>query len=313
MLFATIIQVLFLQNSIQKPEKLISMINKHKNIKRLATYLTFLCITFLAVNIFAQKPQNSVKSKKSVKSVVKKTASVTPVNPATEDLASKVKRIAAEEGVNLRLFQSLISQESNGRMNAVSYKGAACMTQLMPATARRLGLVVNSSVDERYNPDKCLRAGARYLRYQLDLFKDVRLALAGYNAGEGAVIKFGNRIPPYKETIQYVEKISYRFFGQVGHGTAFAWNLPLAVKYSQAVYGGRVNFASIKQINQSSPVYQPGITEGNLAVRSDDEASVENNQEEEKESVKRTRVELESKPGRVPAASLFFYPKSNQK
>jgi hypothetical protein len=292
------------------------MNNKYKKILQLAVCLTLFNVTFFAENIFAQKTKKTNSAQKIVKQKVKRTVSVSPVVLVVEDIPSKVSRIAREEKLDLRLFQALISQESNGRMNAVSNKGAACMTQLMPGTARRLGLVVNGTTDERYNPDKCLRAGARYLRFLLDTFKDVRLALAGYNAGEGAVMKFGNRIPPYKETIQYVEKISYRYYGQVGHGTAFAWNLPLAVKYSQATYNGRVNFGLIKQTNQAAPVNRKLVDITDLpvpadAVYSSEDASV--SKENEKEPVKRTRVELENKPGRVPAASLFFFPKSNQK
>ena len=291
------------------------MNNNHKKIIQLAICLALFNLTFFAENIFAQKTKKTIFVQKTVKQKAKKAGFVSPIIPVVEDIASKVKRIAREEGLDLRLFQALISQESNGRMNAVSNKGAACMTQLMPATARRLGLVVNGTVDERFNPDKCLRAGARYLRFLLDTFKDVRLALAGYNAGEGAVMKFGNRIPPYKETIQYVEKISYRYFRQVGHGTAFAWNMPLAVKYSQALYGGRVNFGLIKQTNQSSPVNRQMVDITALPAPAENNSSevTSVSKEDEKEPVKRTRVELETKPGRVPAASLFFFPKSNQK
>lgn len=291
------------------------MNNNHKKIIQLAVFLMLFNLVFSAEDVFAQKTKKTVSSLNTVKRKDKKAVFVLSVAPVVEDIASKVKRIAYEEKLDLRLFQALISQESNGRMNAVSNKGAACMTQLMPATARRLGLAVNGTVDERYNPDKCLRAGARYLRFLLDTFKDVRLALAGYNAGEGAVIRFGNRIPPYKETIQYVEKISYRYFGQVGHGTAFAWNMPLAVKYSQAAHGNRVNFGLIRQTNQSTPVRRRMVDITALPVPAEIASSEQTGVDKDnvKEIVKPTRVTFETKPGRVPAASLFFFPKSNQK
>jgi membrane-bound lytic murein transglycosylase MltF len=78
--------------------------------------------------------------------------------------------------------------------------------QLMPATARRFG--VRNIWDPRENID----AGARYMRWLLDKFDgDVRLALAGYNAGEGAVMKYGYRVPPYSETQEYVRRITQRY------------------------------------------------------------------------------------------------------
>ena len=80
------------------------------------------------------------------------------------------------------------------------------MMQLMPATARRFG--VTSIYDPRQNID----AGIRYMRWLLDTFKgDVVLALAGYNAGEGAVMKYGWNVPPYRETQEYVRRITSRY------------------------------------------------------------------------------------------------------
>jgi soluble lytic murein transglycosylase-like protein len=74
--------------------------------------------------------------------------------------------------------------------------------QLMPDTARRFG------VKNIYNPKQNIKAGVKYMRWLLDKFGgDMRLALAGYNAGEGAVMKYGKKIPPYRETRNYVTKI----------------------------------------------------------------------------------------------------------
>ena len=78
--------------------------------------------------------------------------------------------------------------------------------QLMPGTARRLG------VTNIYDPKQNIEGGVKYMRILLDMFdQDVNLALAGYNAGEGAVIKYDYQIPPYNETQEYVRRISSRY------------------------------------------------------------------------------------------------------
>lgn len=104
------------------------------------------------------------------------------------------------------LLYSIMHQESSFKQHALSYKGARGLMQLMPATARRFG--VTSIFDPRQN----IEGGARYLRFLLDHFKgNVALTLAGYNAGEGAVMRYGYRIPPYRETQEYVRRISRRY------------------------------------------------------------------------------------------------------
>jgi hypothetical protein len=104
------------------------------------------------------------------------------------------------------LLYSIMHQESTFKTRAMSNKGARGLMQLMPGTAVRFG--VSSIWDPRQN----IEGGARYMRFLLDQFNgDVPLALAGYNAGEGAVMKYGNRIPPYSETQEYVRRISKRY------------------------------------------------------------------------------------------------------
>lgn len=113
---------------------------------------------------------------------------------------------ATRHGVEPLLLFSVMNQESAFNSQAVSPKGARGLMQLMPATATRFG------VTNIFDPEQNIHAGARYLRFLLDLFDgDVRLALAGYNAGEGAVKKYGYSIPPYPETINYVRKITRRY------------------------------------------------------------------------------------------------------
>ena len=106
------------------------------------------------------------------------------------------------------LLTALVRQESNFRPRARSRAGAVGLTQLMPRTARGLGLVVNRRrrVDERLVPAKALDGGARYLREQLDRFRRVRPALAAYNAGPRAVRRYGG-VPPYRQTRTYVRRV----------------------------------------------------------------------------------------------------------
>jgi soluble lytic murein transglycosylase-like protein len=104
------------------------------------------------------------------------------------------------------LIYAQMHQESSFKLRALSHKGASGLMQLMPATARRLG------VTNIYDPKQNIEGGVKYMRMLLDMFGgDVRLALAGYNAGEGAVMKYGNQIPPYNETREYVRRITARY------------------------------------------------------------------------------------------------------
>lgn len=119
-------------------------------------------------------------------------------------------RIAHEENFDPALLRAVLETESSGDQAALSPKGARGLMQLMPATARELGLVVSHTVDERLIPEKNIRAGARYLKQQLEKYGgDVSKALAAYNAGPGNVDKYGG-IPPFKETQEYVGKILSR-------------------------------------------------------------------------------------------------------
>ncbi len=115
-------------------------------------------------------------------------------------------RSGTNNGVDPLLLYSVMHQESSFKSRAISPKGARGLMQLMPGTALRFG--VTSVFDPRQN----IEGGARYLRFLLDRFDgNVNLALAGYNAGEGAVEKYGWRIPPYAETQEYVRRISRRY------------------------------------------------------------------------------------------------------
>lgn len=100
------------------------------------------------------------------------------------------------------LLHAVVLTESAYNPGAVSSAGAVGLMQLMPDTARRYG------VRNVWDPTENVKGGASYLRDLLDMFNnDLRLALAAYNAGEGAVMRYGNQIPPYSETQDYVRKV----------------------------------------------------------------------------------------------------------
>jgi soluble lytic murein transglycosylase-like protein len=104
------------------------------------------------------------------------------------------------------LLYAIMHQESTFKARAMSNKGARGLMQLMPGTAIRFG------VTSIWDPKQNIEGGSRYMRFLLDMFDgNVQLALAGYNAGEGAVMKYGYQIPPYNETQEYVRRISKRY------------------------------------------------------------------------------------------------------
>lgn len=119
-----------------------------------------------------------------------------------ETLLPEVEAAATKHDIDPLLLKALVSVESRANPKARSPKGAMGLTQLMPATAKRFG------VSNAYDPRQNLNGGARYLRELLTLFRDdVQLALAAFNAGENAVIRYGHRIPPYAETERYVPAV----------------------------------------------------------------------------------------------------------
>ncbi len=126
-----------------------------------------------------------------------------------------IDRVAKQLDLHPELLHAVVRAESAYNPRAVSSKGAVGLMQLMPATADRFG------VTNREDPQQNLNGGARYLRELLGMFdNDLTLALAAYNAGENAVIRYGNKVPPYSETQNYVRKVQ-RFYREGGPpGTA---------------------------------------------------------------------------------------------
>lgn len=141
------------------------------------------------------------------KSIELPTAPVTTLlKPAPAELVPVIHDTARHHGLEPALLMAVISVESRYNPKAVSPKGAKGLMQLMPATARRFG--VEDAFDIRQN----LHGGARYLRDLMQRFdNNLELVLAAYNAGEQSVIRNGNRVPPYKETQNYVPAVLGQF------------------------------------------------------------------------------------------------------
>jgi len=118
------------------------------------------------------------------------------------EYAELIQEAATQTNLEPALLHAVIQAESAYNPNAVSPKGAVGLMQLMPGTAKRYG--VSDSTDAAEN----IEGGARYLSDLLEMFSDDKqLAVAAYNAGEGAVIRYGYKIPPYKETKNYVKTV----------------------------------------------------------------------------------------------------------
>lgn len=149
-------------------------------------------------------------------------------------------------GVDPVLLYAIMHRESAFKPRAMSYKGARGLMQLMPATAARFG------VTNIFDPRQNIEGGARYVRFLLNFFDgDVALTLAGYNAGEGAVLKYGRRIPPYSETREYVRRITQRYA---------LMRDPEAARKAQTITPAQ--FAAIKSAapkEAAAPVYERNV------------------------------------------------------
>ncbi|TCK06327.1 lytic transglycosylase domain-containing protein [Phorcysia thermohydrogeniphila] len=132
-----------------------------------------------------------------------------PKEDKLRKIKEKVRYYARKYGIPEELFLNLVKAESNFNPKAVSPKGAMGLCQLMPQTAKELG------VKDPFNIDENLNAGAKYLKRLYWKYKDWKLAIAAYNAGAGTVDKYGG-IPPYRETLSYVEKVTA---GRTGFNT----------------------------------------------------------------------------------------------
>lgn len=150
-----------------------------------------------------------------------------------EEIERLIRENAKKWNVPEQLIRAVMGQESRGHPGAVSPKGARGLMQLMPGTAKRFG------VTNPHDPAQSISGGTQYLKFLSDMFGgNLDLVLAGYNAGEGAVQKYGNKIPPYAETQNYVRQIKGRLSGnaamlpqtQSGPSTADVWSNPAQLK-----------------------------------------------------------------------------------
>ena len=148
------------------------------------------------------------------------------------NINESLDRAAHHHGLDPRLLHAVAWQESRGSNSAVSDKGALGIMQLMPGTAAALGV-------DPSDPEANINGGATYLALQMAKFGTVELALAAYNAGPGAVIRYGG-VPPYRETRSYVSTIMQRWNGSTaklatgGVGGTFA-NAPVKLKLGRRV------------------------------------------------------------------------------
>lgn len=124
-----------------------------------------------------------------------------PASKTAGNYHALIERIANAQGVDVALVKSVVKNESNFNAQAVSQAGAQGLMQLMPGTARSLG------VKDSFNPEQNIWGGVSYLKKMLDKYQgNESLALAAYNAGPGTVDKYGG-VPPYRETQNYIHKV----------------------------------------------------------------------------------------------------------
>lgn len=166
-----------------------------------------------------------------------------------------VEKHAAAQGLDANLVWAVMARESGGNRYALSHKNARGLLQVIPPTAARMG--VNPKY--LYNPEHNIIAGTRYLRFLSNRYKgDLNLILAGYNAGEGAVDKYGG-IPPYRETQKYVRLVRNRYAKLSGNPAHAAGNRGVVMKAAyqpQKTAVKAVRIASARAVADSPPPKQ---------------------------------------------------------
>lgn len=187
-------------------------------------------------------PQDVPVSLVSVAPVPAKLLAFFDVSPNYKAIKHHIKDAANTYKVDYELLQALIAAESGFNTGAVSPKGAIGLMQLMPDTARRYGVDGDKKMtqERKLNDPKInVRAGTRYLRDLIAMFPgQLELALASYNAGEGAVQRAGNRIPNYKETQNYVKTVMQLYMGLKPPNSVSSEKLKFATRVRMEMLGG---------------------------------------------------------------------------
>jgi len=178
--------------------------NSAKSGSSFASKMTGTEKTEIKVNQYKGLGEDKKSSTPGIPVRVSKQSGRLTMNHATRlaKYAPLILAASKKHNVPVELICGVIIQESGGNPRARSHCGARGLMQLMPATARRFG------VRDSYDPAQNIEGGTKYLRFLLDRFNgDLKLAIAGYNAGEGNVQKYGNKIPPFRETQKYVPAV----------------------------------------------------------------------------------------------------------
>lgn len=184
------------------------------------------------------------------------------VSPSFKAVRHHMRDAAKTYRIDFELLQALIVAESGFDPLAVSPKGAIGLMQLMPDTAKRFGVNADkkTSIEEKLrDPKTNINAGAKYLRTLINMFPgQLELAIASYNAGEGAVQKYGNKIPPYKETQNYVKTVTQTYLALKPpvvitslRNAAAAENTPSRVRMQM---GGTTLGGAVGRGNMVSPI-----------------------------------------------------------
>ncbi len=163
---------------------------------------TRICSIEQKINMLNSNHATGIKSFEKVlnEKVEQAKTSSLPEKPDKRDIDDLVKKYSRENGLNESLVNAVIQAESAFDNRAVSSAGAQGLMQLMPFTARKLG------VDNPFDPEQNIAGGTKYLKNLIDRYNSVELGLAAYNAGPENINKYGG-IPPFSETQNYVKKV----------------------------------------------------------------------------------------------------------
>lgn len=152
-------------------------------------------------------------SKVNYKNISGDVFDTTKAKPSKEEIFEMIEKTAPKYGIDPTLVKAIVQTESTFNNQCISHSGAVGLMQLMPATAKEMGLIINSTIDERWDPEKNIEAGIKYLAKYHKIIsnyfgkEDWDLTLAGYNAGPNRVMQSGG-IPNIKETQDYVKKVN---------------------------------------------------------------------------------------------------------